>query len=480
MSSFLFTLVTFSQIEDGSVAPAFTATDLNGNTHTLQDYLDDGKTVILNISATWCGPCWSYKQTGALSDIYYAYGDQGSDEVVILYIEGDAQTGLDQLNGIGGGTVGDWVSTTPFPIIDSATIADQYEITYFPTVYRICPDGLVYEMGQLSSTAIESHINANCTGTLQGEDEHAQVSVDEINLCEDGVSTDFSVKVRNYGNSTITSVDFDVVTGGSTISVSENANISKFDEQTFVVSAALDSNLENSVNLSSINNTAPFSAALAATDLDLSIASSVGPEIEVHIYTDNYPSEIEWNIKDDSGNVVASGGPYQPGTDDQFGGGGPDALTTKIHNVTLPDNDGACYTIELLDSYGDGWSLTDGSITPGIEIFFNDESVFLKNAGDFGNSLELPSAIKYLESLSNPIFEAYEFKIYPNPTNGTLFLSANENFEYEIYNLQGKKILQGEVNSLSKQLDLSDFSSGVYLLKVDINEVSNTQKIILK
>lgn len=56
----LITLFAFSvfsasaQIADGSVAPDFTATDIDGNTHSLSDYLAEGKTVILNVSATWC------------------------------------------------------------------------------------------------------------------------------------------------------------------------------------------------------------------------------------------------------------------------------------------------------------------------------------------------------------------------------------------------------------------------------------------
>ena len=33
----------FAQLPDGSIAPDFTATDINGTTHNLQSYLDEGK-----------------------------------------------------------------------------------------------------------------------------------------------------------------------------------------------------------------------------------------------------------------------------------------------------------------------------------------------------------------------------------------------------------------------------------------------------
>jgi hypothetical protein len=35
-------------IPDGSTAPDFTMTDINGNTHNLYSYLNSGKTVILD------------------------------------------------------------------------------------------------------------------------------------------------------------------------------------------------------------------------------------------------------------------------------------------------------------------------------------------------------------------------------------------------------------------------------------------------
>src|SRR5690606_14033194 len=81
-----------AQMANNSVAPNFTAQDLNGNTHTLSTYLNQGKDILLNISATWCGPCWNYHNTHALADFYDAYGPNGSDEAMVLYVEGDNST----------------------------------------------------------------------------------------------------------------------------------------------------------------------------------------------------------------------------------------------------------------------------------------------------------------------------------------------------------------------------------------------------
>ena len=56
----IITINVSAQLPDGSLAPDWTMTDLNGTVHHLYEYLDDGYTVFIDFSAVWCGPCWSY------------------------------------------------------------------------------------------------------------------------------------------------------------------------------------------------------------------------------------------------------------------------------------------------------------------------------------------------------------------------------------------------------------------------------------
>ena len=115
---------TKAQLPDGSVAPDFTFTDLNGVSHTLYDYLEDGYTVFLDFSAVWCPPCWGYHTSGALEDLYVNHGPAGApnvsatttDDVMVIFVEGD-DNDLVCLQGTGCNTQGDWVTGTPYPIM---------------------------------------------------------------------------------------------------------------------------------------------------------------------------------------------------------------------------------------------------------------------------------------------------------------------------------------------------------------------------
>lgn len=161
--------VAQAQLPPGSIAPNFTGTDLNGNTYNLYDLLDQGKTVYMDMFATWCGPCWNYHNSGALESIYNQYGPPGTNEAMVLAIECDNATNTACLygpSGCVGGTQGNWVGGSPYPFIDDASIGDLFNVNYYPTIYMICPqDHKIWEPGQQSATGLWNYRASHCAAS---------------------------------------------------------------------------------------------------------------------------------------------------------------------------------------------------------------------------------------------------------------------------------------------------------------------------
>lgn len=134
--------VSLSTAQIGATAPDFTVTDLDGNTHHLYEYLDAGKVVIVDVSATWCNPCWEFHMASFLEDIQSIYGPEGTDQVRVLFYEGDAATTLADLEGSTAATQGDWLTGSNYPIINESPISLNLNIWApqgFPTINVIRP-----------------------------------------------------------------------------------------------------------------------------------------------------------------------------------------------------------------------------------------------------------------------------------------------------------------------------------------------------
>ncbi|MCF0205959.1 MAG: T9SS type A sorting domain-containing protein [Bacteroidales bacterium] len=154
----------------------FVQADMNGNYHNIQNYLDQGKYVIIDFFCAWCTPCYSLHQSGRLEAIYNTYGQGGTGEIVVLMVECQLSNTAAQISGTttassyAGFSAGDFTSggTNPIPIID-ATVNYAWNVSLYegavPSVYLFCPSGYVtsiYSMLGQTPEQIFAFAQENC------------------------------------------------------------------------------------------------------------------------------------------------------------------------------------------------------------------------------------------------------------------------------------------------------------------------------
>lgn len=146
----------------GATAPDFDVTDLDGNQIRLyQDILDQGLVAVVDVSATWCGPCWTFHSSHVLRDLHNLYGPNGTNQLRVIFYEGDANTTLADLQGETGSTLGNWLADSPYPFINESPITLNMSIwapTGFPTVNVIRPSDKQIVADTWLQTTVEEQV----------------------------------------------------------------------------------------------------------------------------------------------------------------------------------------------------------------------------------------------------------------------------------------------------------------------------------
>lgn len=188
---FLAIAMSFSsnaQLANGSTAPDFVMTDLDGVQHHLYTYLSSGKTVFLEFFACHCPSCWAYHNSGKLESLNQMYGPDGSNQIVVLMVEHDPNNGEDHFLGNHWYTQGDWVTGTTIPKVNAEGadrwIFSAYEMNYYPMLFKICPDLKTELMSTSMSVADLFQAADDCPGTLSidQEQELAEITIENYQL----------------------------------------------------------------------------------------------------------------------------------------------------------------------------------------------------------------------------------------------------------------------------------------------------------
>ncbi len=350
-----------AQLPDGSDVPLWTGTDINGNEHSIADYLEDGKTVFIDVSATWCGPCWGFHTAGTLEAVYEELGPDGTDQAMVFFIEGDDSTTQADLEGTGGNTQGDWVTGVEYPIIDDGAVANQLGISYYPTIYAVCPSGKLIEIGQADVSAfIEFAEGCPQAGGMN----NAAVSAESFLISPDEsavICGEFepSLFLHNLGEEDLTSATLELIVDGSVEqTMMWEGDLSPLDSELvyFDPISVSGDNADVEVIVSSPNGEEDENADDNTATIEINAPKSSTDDFTLTIQNDQYGYEIYWAFLDESGDIIAEGGNTAVGLD---GGGlqaqdpgGYGANELVVEEVTLDPL--GCYEFVIVDDWGDG------------------------------------------------------------------------------------------------------------------------------
>jgi hypothetical protein len=358
------------------------------------------------------------------------------------------------------------------PITATAnTINTNFNIAYFPTIYKICPNRVVTEIGQATAAAIYTAVGS-CPPPASNPADVAALSYESPLVHCQGAYTP-EVKIQNNGTSPLTAATVTVTQGGTTVSTGTySGSLATYGVATVTCTpiaaftgGALVVTVATAADANAANNgvNATVSTALVA----------VNQYVTVNLTTDQYGTETSWTIKNAAGATVASGTGFGP----DLGAAGVTVQTPVQANLT-PNT---CYTFEILDVYGDGICCQYGD---GGYTILDASGATLASGGTFGDSEQkvFKTGVAGLNEM-----ETIAMNVFPNPASDLVnvsFEANNNDFSVSLVDIQGRTIAtKSFTNLVGSQLvsfSTESIAKGSYIVTVTSNGATTTKNVVVR
>ena len=464
----LFAILVMSGLCVSAQNQTWTATGVDGNSYNIDSIVNTGKTVLVDISANWCYPCWQFHLTGILEKLYHEFGPEGTNDLFVILVDGDPASSMANLSGSGPQSMGNWLVSTPYPIIgpygQGTAVQSHYSMNGYPTLFVHCPgstNGVPIALGTSWEGFLQSWKNICPAPFDNGTVDATLLDNGDKQFCDGQHPV---TELFNQGSSPLTSAIVEV-RANNVLLQSKNwtGNLAQYEKEDVTFENV---NLVDGVNYEfnvivnqetyTIGNTQNVSLSLApeAPDYNLTLDLQLTSVYE----------RTSWRLLDENNDTVASS-PAGQYLINQF-------LT---YNWNLSPN--SCYTFILRTEDGDGICCNLGNGYYNIRSTADSSNSFLLG-GSFTGYEEsrtfhtpLNAGIKE-DNLSGNI------QTFPNPTNGKITILSNDSpvLNYRIYNFLGEEITAVIAGN---ELDLSSQPDGIYFLKINTAKNVIVKKINL-
>lgn len=504
-------LAANAQIANGADAPEIVGnriTAINGDEVvygeeiSLQAYLDAGKTVVVDMSAAWCAPCWGFHNSHTLEDLYAAYGPEGSDELAIIFVEADPSTNVLELSGqslppLGGlpergPSQGDWLAGTPYPVINNDEAAADYGLEGFPSLYIITPSGTQGTLGTVTNLdrdslgAMVAAINDARGTDMVGVDHWGKIEAAPVRSCDAIVPV--TALVQGFGHD-VTSVEAQLKKDGVVVATQTfNLTLEAFEFGVITFDGVnAEATAEYQAVLTQVNGAAALNTVPEyniseeyAVIPNASIESS--SNVTVVLHTDEYPSEmrlyiIKYNDAGEAEPVWSKTFPNDSATYKEK------TFTYNIDFTTVAGvTTDTCLGVVMQDTYGDGWDVneTGATVEHGVTITSGDGTVLFTHNGTFGQQIWQDATFKTNGLLGNEKLETSSFAVYPNPSNGIFNFNTEETINVTVTDLTGKTVHTAKGIENGGSMDLSGLQTGMYIAKINGASGERVEKLIIK
>lgn len=196
--------------------------------------------------------------------------------------------------------------------------------------------------------------------------------------------------------------------------------------------------------------------------------------ISFNLRTNAAAAETSWQLKDLVADTIIEQGDNLSNN------------TVYRDSLNLPSG---CYQLTIFDSDKDGLSFfanNDGSGSANLRNVGGSFFYYTVNP-NFGTRFQLNFTVGYGIGLPDEAALGSPVAVFPNPAQGQLHLqwegATAVNCSYRLLSINGQLLQESPVqntSSLDETLDISQLSPGLYLLEVNLGEVTWQEKVVVK